>query len=68
MIKFVDIYAGAFPFAGEDFGMVNSMVLHEGSVAELKTGEGKTLMSTLAAYLCGAGVSSARKALRRGST
>ena len=30
---------------------MGSMVLHEGNVAELKTGEGKTLMSTLAAYL-----------------
>lgn len=34
-----------------DVQLVGSMVLHEGNVAELKTGEGKTLMSTLAAYL-----------------
>ena len=34
-----------------DVQLIGSMVLHEGSVAELKTGEGKTLMSTLAAYL-----------------
>ena len=34
-----------------DVQLIGSMVLHEGNVAELKTGEGKTLMSTLAAYL-----------------
>ena len=34
-----------------DVQRIGSMVLHEGNVAELKTGEGKTLMSTLAAYL-----------------
>ena len=34
-----------------DMQLIGSMVLHEGNVAELKTGEGKTLMSTLAAYL-----------------
>jgi preprotein translocase subunit SecA len=34
-----------------DVQLMGSMVLHEGNVAELKTGEGKTLMSTLAAYL-----------------
>ena len=34
-----------------DVQLIGLMVLHEGSVAELKTGEGKTLMSTLAAYL-----------------
>lgn len=33
-----------------DVQLIGSMVLHEGNVAELKTGEGKTLMSTLAAY------------------
>ena len=27
------------------------MVLHEGAIAEMKTGEGKTLVATLAAYL-----------------
>lgn len=26
-------------------------MLHDGSIAEMKTGEGKTLVSTLAAYL-----------------
>ena len=34
-----------------DVQLIGSMVLHEGNIAELKTGEGKTLMSTLAAYL-----------------
>ncbi|NCU38252.1 preprotein translocase subunit SecA [Candidatus Saccharibacteria bacterium] len=34
-----------------DVQLIGSIVLHEGNVAELKTGEGKTLMSTLAAYL-----------------
>ena len=34
-----------------DVQLIGSMVLHEGNVAELKTGEGKSLMSTLAAYL-----------------
>ena len=34
-----------------DVQLVGAMVLNEGNVAELKTGEGKTLMSTLAAYL-----------------
>lgn len=34
-----------------DVQLMGSMVLHEGNVAELKTGEGKTLMSTLATYL-----------------
>lgn len=34
-----------------DVQLMGAMVLHEGNVAELKTGEGKTLMSTLAASL-----------------
>lgn len=34
-----------------DVQLMGAMVLHEGNVAELKTGEGKTLMSTLASYL-----------------
>lgn len=34
-----------------DVQLIGGMVLHEGSVAEMKTGEGKTLMSSLAAYL-----------------
>ena len=34
-----------------DVQMVGGMVLHDGKIAEMRTGEGKTLMSTLAAYL-----------------
>jgi preprotein translocase subunit SecA len=34
-----------------DVQLIGGMVLHEGNVAELKTGEGKTLMATLPAYL-----------------
>ena len=34
-----------------DVQLIGGMVLHEGSIAEMKTGEGKTLVSTLAVYL-----------------
>lgn len=34
-----------------DVQLVGGMVLHEGNVAELRTGEGKTLMATLPSYL-----------------
>jgi preprotein translocase subunit SecA len=34
-----------------DVQLVGGMILHEGRIAEMKTGEGKTLMATLAAYL-----------------
>jgi preprotein translocase subunit SecA len=34
-----------------DVQLVGGMVLHEGSIAEMKTGEGKTLVATLACYL-----------------
>ena len=34
-----------------DVQLVGGMVLHEGKIAEMRTGEGKTLVSTLAAYL-----------------
>ncbi|MFA7484098.1 MAG: preprotein translocase subunit SecA [Vulcanimicrobiota bacterium] len=34
-----------------DVQMVGSLVLHQGRVAEMKTGEGKTLMATSAIYL-----------------
>ncbi len=34
-----------------DVQLIGGMVLHQGSIAEMKTGEGKTLVSTLAAYL-----------------
>ncbi len=31
--------------------LIGGMILHEGNIAEMKTGEGKTLMATLPAYL-----------------
>ena len=34
-----------------DVQMIGGMVLHEGKIAEMKTGEGKTLVATLAVYL-----------------
>jgi preprotein translocase subunit SecA len=34
-----------------DVQLVGGMVLNEGSIAEMKTGEGKTLVATLAVYL-----------------
>ncbi len=34
-----------------DVQLIGGIVLHEGKIAEMKTGEGKTLASTLAAYL-----------------
>ncbi|MEO1445039.1 MAG: DEAD/DEAH box helicase, partial [Cyanobacteria bacterium J06635_11] len=34
-----------------DVQMLGGMVLHDGQIAEMKTGEGKTLVSTLPAYL-----------------
>ncbi len=36
-----------------DVQLVGGMVLHEGKVAEMKTGEGKTLVATLPVYLNG---------------
>ncbi|MBC6497094.1 MAG: preprotein translocase subunit SecA [Alphaproteobacteria bacterium GM7ARS4] len=39
--------------------LIGGMILHHGRIAEMKTGEGKTLVSTLAVYvnaLCGKGV------------
>ncbi|OAV24764.1 Protein export cytoplasm protein SecA ATPase RNA helicase [Moraxella catarrhalis] len=34
-----------------DVQLIGGMALHEGKIAEMKTGEGKTLMATLAIYL-----------------
>lgn len=34
-----------------DVQLIGGMALHEGKIAEMKTGEGKTLVSTLAGYL-----------------
>ena len=39
---------GLRPF---DVQLIGGMTLHEGSIAEMKTGEGKTLMATLPVYL-----------------
>ena len=34
-----------------DVQLIGGLILHEGKIAEMKTGEGKTLVSTLPAYL-----------------
>jgi preprotein translocase subunit SecA len=34
-----------------DVQLIGALALHEGKIAEMRTGEGKTLMATLAAYL-----------------
>ena len=34
-----------------DVQLIGGMVLHQGTIAEMKTGEGKTLVATLPAYL-----------------
>ncbi len=34
-----------------DVQLIGGMVLHEGQIAEMKTGEGKTLVSTLPSYV-----------------
>src|SRR3990170_3465370 len=34
-----------------DVQMMGGIILHEGKIAEMKTGEGKTLVATLPAYL-----------------
>ena len=34
-----------------DVQLIGGIVLHKGMIAEMKTGEGKTLVATLAAYL-----------------
>lgn len=39
---------GMRPF---DVQLIGAMILHENSIAEMKTGEGKTLVATLAVYL-----------------
>ena len=57
-----DLMAEAFAVAREasvrtlglrpfDVQLIGGMVLHDGNIAEMRTGEGKTLMSTLPAYL-----------------
>jgi len=39
---------GMRPF---DMQLIGGMVLHDGNIAEMRTGEGKTLVATLPAYL-----------------
>jgi len=39
---------GLRPF---DVQLIGGMVLHQGKIAEMRTGEGKTLVATLPAYL-----------------
>jgi preprotein translocase subunit SecA len=34
-----------------DVQLIGGMVLHDGKIAEMRTGEGKTLVATLASYL-----------------
>lgn len=34
-----------------DVQLIGGMVLHQGKIAEMRTGEGKTLVATLSAYL-----------------
>ncbi len=43
-----DRVLGMRPF---DVQLIGGMVLHEGNISEMKTGEGKTLMATLPVYL-----------------
>ena len=40
-----------FGMSHYDVQLVGGMILNDGKIAEMKTGEGKTLMATLAAYL-----------------
>ena len=44
-----------FPFRYRPFDvqLIGGMVLHEGKIAEMKTGEGKTVVATLPSYLNG---------------
>ncbi|MFO7807527.1 MAG: preprotein translocase subunit SecA, partial [Candidatus Moraniibacteriota bacterium] len=51
---FANIREGAFRSIGErhyDVQLLGAIALHEGKIAEMKTGEGKTLASTAAVYL-----------------
>src|SRR3954466_13737082 len=60
--KLDDILEEAFPTVGQasvralgmrhyDVQLIGGMVLHRGAIAEMKTGEGKTLVATLPLYL-----------------
>ncbi len=53
---FAVVREGARRVLGErhyDVQLIGGVILHEGKIAEMKTGEGKTLTSTLAVYLNG---------------
>jgi preprotein translocase subunit SecA len=60
--KFVDLLPEAFAYVREaskrtlserhfDVQLMGGIILHQGKIAEMKTGEGKTLVSTLPVYL-----------------
>ena len=34
-----------------DVQLIGALTLHDGNIAEMRTGEGKTLVATIAAYL-----------------
>ena len=54
MPAFATVREGARRAIGQrhfDVQLIGGMILHEGQISEMKTGEGKTLVSTLAAYL-----------------
>jgi preprotein translocase subunit SecA len=51
---FATVREAAFRVLGQrhyDVQLIGGIVLHQGKITEMKTGEGKTLVSTLAAYL-----------------
>ena len=51
---FAVVREAAFRVLGQrhyDVQLIGGIVLHQGRIAEMKTGEGKTLVSTLPAYL-----------------
>lgn len=47
----LDFMTFVFVYGVNVMQIIGGAVLHDGSIAEMKTGEGKTLVSTLAAYL-----------------
>src|SRR6202020_262770 len=49
-----------------DVQLIGGMVLHDGSIAEMKTGEGKTLTATLAVVLNSLAVRDAETGERKG--
>ena len=51
---FATVREGALRAIGQrhfDVQLIGGMILHEGQISEMKTGEGKTLVATLAVYL-----------------